>query len=188
MVKFLQINVGVGRAAQDLVLASDSLWGFDIIIFSEQNRSLQVGDGCIWDASGLSAVVVVGSIPINSSSSTEHGFCRVEFPDFRLYSCYWTPNCSTAEFSGILLRLELSIRTSRLPVVVAGDFNAKSRVWVSLWDDAKGSLLADLVAALDLSACYEGSAPTFVRGTSSSHIDVTFALARIRGKVNNQSP
>lgn len=68
---------------------------------------------------------------------------------------------------------------------MAGDFNAKSYLWGSSIEDARGTLLADLTAALDMFACNAGASPTFVRGQSKSHIDVTFASSRIRGTVNN---
>jgi len=90
-----------------------------------------------------------------------------------------------AEFKDFLLRLERSIRTSSLSVIAAGDFNAKSRTWGSPREDERGTLLADLMSALDMQACNMGSTPTFVRGTSEFIIDTTFASARIRGNVTN---
>lgn len=68
---------------------------------------------------------------------------------------------------------------------MAGDYNAKSHLWGSPIEDARGTLLADLTAALDMFACNAGASPTFVRGQSKLHIDVTFASSRIGGTVNN---
>lgn len=84
----------------------------------------------------------------------------------RLYSCYWTPNFTTADFEDFLLRLENSIRASHLPITLAGDFNSKSRAWSSQREDTRGTLLANLMATFDLSVCNEGLTLTFERGTS----------------------
>ncbi|KAE9528675.1 hypothetical protein AGLY_012250 [Aphis glycines] len=88
-------------------------------------------------------------------------------------------------FSDFLLQLERSVRTSPVPVVIAGDFNAKSRTWRNPRDDGRGTLLADLVAALDATVCNDGQSPTFVRNQSKSFIDVSFVSSRILGLVKN---
>jgi len=59
------------------------------------------------------------------------------------------------------------------PVVIAGDFNSKSPEWGSPIEDRRGRALADLLAALGLAVCNEGNGPTFVRGASESHLDLT---------------
>lgn len=97
-----------------------------------------------------------------------------------MYSCYWSPNCSIIEYKDFLLQLELSIRNSLIPVVVAGDFNAKSRAWGSPREDPRGTLLADLLASIEAAVCNNGQSPTSVRGQSQSYIDVTFVSARIQ--------
>lgn len=113
------------------------------------------------------------------------GFRCVEFPDFRLYGCYCSPNCSITDFMDFLLRLERSIRSSHILVVAAGDFNAKSKACGNPIDDTRAALLVELMSALDKPACNDGRSPTFIRGSSESHIDITFTSARIRGNVDN---
>lgn len=185
MKRILQINVGVGRAAQDLALATASQLAADLLVISEQNHNRQESDGWFADTSSRSAVAALGATPVDRWGPVARGFRWVESSGFRLYSCYWTPNCHIAEFNDFLLRLEISVRTSTLPTIVAGDFNAKSRIWGSDRDDPRGTLLADLMSALDMAVCNAGNAPTFVRGSSESHIDVTFASNRIRGSIHN---
>jgi len=150
---------------------------------SEQNRSGVEADGWFPDSHYRSSIVVRGNIPINQTGPQESGFRWTEVPGLRVYSCYWSPNCSIAEYEDFILRLERSVRTSALPCVVAGDFNAKSRLWGSPTEDKRGAILADLMSALDLHACNSGVSPTFVRGQSESHIDVTLVSNTIRGKV-----
>lgn len=185
MIRILQINVGVRRVAQDLAMASALNWDADLLVVSEQNRSQSEDDGWFADTSNRSAVVVASGVPINHVGQAELGFRWVEFPGFRLYSCYCSPNCAIDEFKDFLLRLERSIRSSSIPVIAAGDFNAKSRSWGSPRDDTRGTLLADLMSAIDMSACNEGNAPTFVRDSSESHIDITFASVGVRGSIDN---
>lgn len=185
MISFLQVNVGVGRAAQDLAIATATKLNSDFLLLSEQNRSGTEIDGWFPDSQNRSAIVVRGQIPINQFGPHESGFRWTEAPGLRVYSCYWSPNCSIAEFEYFILRLERSIRTSALPCVVAGDFNAKSRLWGSPTEDKRGVILADMMSALDLYACNSGDTPTFVRGQSESHIDVTFVSNTIRGRVED---
>lgn len=185
MISILQINVGVGRAAQDLALATMARAGADLLILSEQNRSCPESDGWYPDASGRSAIVTKGTIPLNQIGDPENGFRWLEFPGVRVYSCYWSPNCNITEYKDFLLRLERSIRASTMPIIAAGDFNAKSHLWGSPSEDARGKALADTMAALDMQACNVGNHPTFERGTSRSHIDVTFSSGNIRNKINN---
>ncbi|KAL4143949.1 hypothetical protein QTP88_006197 [Uroleucon formosanum] len=182
MTSFLQINVGVGRAAQDLALATASMQGIDIVIISEQNRNRPEEEGWYSD----SAVVALNRIPIFRVGPLEQGFRWIEVPGFRVYSCYCKPNCAISDFNDFLHRLEHSIRTAQGPVIVAGDFNAKSYLWGIPIEDARSTLLADLTAALDMFACNAGASPTFVRGQSKSHIDITFASSRIRGTVSDE--
>jgi len=185
MTRIIQINVGVGRAAQDLSLASAVKWGAEILIISEQNHNRPEADGWYSDSLGRSAVVILGNLPVNRVGPMHQGFRWVEVQGLRVYSCYWSPNCSINEYKDFLLQLELSIRNSLIPVVVAGDFNAKSRAWGSPREDPRGSLLADLLASLDAAVCNNGQSPTFVRGQSQSHIDITFVSASIQDSVSN---
>lgn len=186
MIRILQINVGVRHAAQDLALASASTWGADIIVLTEQNQTHPPeAEGWYADQTDLAAIVVLGRLPINRVGPVEKGFRWVEFPDFRLYSCYCSPNRGLSEYKDFLRRLERSVRMSSAPVTVAGNFNAKASAWGSPRDDTRGSLLVNLISALDASVCKDGTSPTFVRGQSGTFIDVTFAFWRILGTIIN---
>lgn len=56
MLTFLQINVVVGRAAQDLMMQTAEEVGADIILVSEPNRSGEGADGWYPDSSGRAAI------------------------------------------------------------------------------------------------------------------------------------
>lgn len=111
----------------------------------------------------------------------------MDFSNIRLYSCYWPPHGSSsiAEFLDFLDRLNTSIRGSKMPVIAAGDFNAKSGFWGSNHEDARGVLLTDLMSAHNMTACNQGNNPTFVREHSETHIDITFASNSIVNRITN---
>lgn len=185
MISVLQINVGVGRLAQDLAMATANNRGIDIIAISEQYRNKDEKDGWYGDASGRAAIVAMGNLQVDKIGPRLQGFRWIEANQIRFYSCYCSPNIALTEFDDFLERLETSIRESDLPAVVAGDFNSKSGTWGSPIEDARGHRLADLMESLDLIACNQGGSPTFVRGNSGTHIDVTFAASALLHKVRD---
>jgi len=180
MIRVLQINVGVCRAAQDLALATASNMGTDVIVMSEPHRCGLEVDGWYSDTGGKAAIVLsnprlqVQAIGPKDSA----GFRWVKVEDLTVYTCYWSPNTVFTLFVDFLDRLEGSIRQQTGTVIVAGDFNAKSPVWGDHNEDPKGRALVDMTASLGFIACNIGDKPTFSRvyagGISRSHIDITF--------------
>jgi len=187
MLKILQINVGMGRTSQGLTKQVAEEINADAIVISEPNRN--EGEDNAWypDSTGRAAVAVTDRIPVENPGQPERGFRWVKLSGIRLYSCYWPPHSSSSitEFADFIDRLEMSIRESELPVIVAGDFNAKSGHWGSKKEDARGVLLIDWMASLNLAVCNRGNNPTFVRGNSESHIDLTFASNSIVKSITN---
>lgn len=146
MTSFLQVNIGERNAAHDLMIPTAAQLGTEVVIISEPNRALSAKlDGWYMDAGGRAAIGLMANTPYNELGPTEQGFRWVELPGFRIYNCYCSPNSGSAVFEDFLSRLEISIMGATIPVVVAGDFNAKSRTWCSRVDDTKGDMLADLM-------------------------------------------
>jgi len=79
------------------------------------------------------------------------------------------------------------VRGATGPVIIVGDFNSKSPEWGSPLEDRRGRALAELLATLGLTICNEGSKPTFVRGTSESHLDLTLATQAVARNVTGWS-
>jgi len=173
MIRFLQINVGVCRASQDLALTTANANEADVLIISEQHRDH--GEDCGWypDAGSRAAIAVVSGIAVDKIGPPSPGFRWLEIKGYRLCSCYISPNVRFPEFEAFLSNLEASVMGATGPVVIAGDFNSKSPEWGSPIEDRRGRALADLLAALGLAVCNEGNEPTFVRGASESHLDLT---------------
>ncbi|XP_025161078.1 uncharacterized protein LOC112589999 [Harpegnathos saltator] len=70
------------------------------------------------------------------------------------------------------------------PVIVAGDFNAKSELWGSRRDDRRGEVTADWAVGLGLHIMNDGIKSTFVGSRGESIIDLSWAtpsaLRRVR--------
>lgn len=184
MVSFLQINLGGGSAAQSLMLQTAAENNIDVVIASEFYKHGRVHEQWHRDTSDRAAVAVLtANIPVDDLGAGNNGFVWVAIGDMRIYSCYWSPNISPADFEDFLRRLEASIRSSPGDVVVAGDFDAKHSEWDSPTDDGKGEALADLAQALDQVIYNRGQILTREKNEQQSYIDVTLVSARLQHKV-----
>ncbi|KAG5878217.1 hypothetical protein JTB14_020794 [Gonioctena quinquepunctata] len=68
--------------------------------------------------------------------------------------------------------------------IIAGVFNAKSPLWGSPKADQRGEHMAEWIASLRLSIHNDGT-PTFQRGASISHIDITLSTDRTASRIHN---
>ncbi|XP_077287795.1 uncharacterized protein LOC143912391 [Arctopsyche grandis] len=183
MIRILQINLNGCQAAQDVMIQTAEERRADLVIVSEQYRNIPHR----WysDASSRSAIYTpTAHLRItNAVSIGVQGWTWVEMRGVRFYSCYFSPSATVEEFKRDLVCLEDDVRTSTLPVVVAGDFNSKAPEWGSQKTDRRGILLSEMASHLHLHAANVGSAYTFVRGSTGSVIDVTFAGETIIGRI-----
>lgn len=183
MVRFIQINTNTCQAAQALLQQVSYETHSDVILVSEQYQNIETR----WysDKGAKAAIHVVSTCLriTNVETPPSEGWTWVETVGLRIYSVYLSPNSPFNEFVQCLDKLEESIRASTLPVVVAGDFNAKAPEWGSSKIDRRGSFLCDLAARLHLQAANVGTNNTFVRGSTGSVIDVTFVSESITNRV-----
>jgi len=88
----------------------------------------------------------------------------------------YLPSLSLAEFEAALDELEEVVRSSLPgPVLVMGDFNAKSAVWGCPYGDRRGETLLDWAGSLGLTLLNEGTVATCVRPQGESILDLTWA-------------
>jgi len=75
------------------------------------------------------------------------------------------PSWSLAEFDSLLERVGDIVRDipPASPLIVAGDFNAKSPAWGESRQDVRGTTLVEWVNSLDLHIFNEGRASTCIR-------------------------
>lgn len=136
------------------------------------------------DASRRAAIASVSNLPVDQTNNGVHdGFAWVTTGDIRVYSCYWSPNTTHPEFENYLRRVEASIRTSPVDVVVGGDFNAQHGYWSSPINDAKGDALADMAQTLDLTVFNHGDTPTREKDGRQSFIDLTLVSSRLYPRI-----
>jgi len=191
MINIMQINVDGGRNAQDLLMATASERGADVLIVSEPYCCGTEDEGWFPDTSSRAAVFIANpKMRVREIGHRDNdGFRWVALDDIIIYSCYWSPNTDYTSFVDFLDRLEGSVRNAQGAVIVAGDFNAKSPVWGDHREDLKGQALADMMASMDMVACNKGDSPTFCQvykgGISRSHIDITFVTGNEHLNVRN---
>jgi len=93
---------------------------------------------------------------------------------------YSSPNRSLAEFEEFLDRVTVAIWPLLPgPVLVMGDFNAKSAEWGSPRSDARGETLVEWANALGFVVLNRGSEHTCVRQHGGSIVDVSFATPAV---------
>ncbi|KAH8338737.1 hypothetical protein KR074_007366, partial [Drosophila pseudoananassae] len=102
------------------------------------------------------------------------GFVRARIGGAWLYSCYMAPSLTTNEFERMMDCLGNYIR-GRFEVLVAGDFNAWAQDWGCPRMNARGRVVRETFASLDLVLLNEGNQHTFSRAGAGSIIDMMFA-------------
>lgn len=182
--KILQINLGRGREAQDLMFNNASQKGIDIILVSEQYAKIE-GKPWFQDVLGKAAICVINPrITIDKIEENNENFVVIYTNGIRIYSCYYSPNIETDDFLRRLGHIEENLKRETNPVLVGGDFNSKSSEWRSKITDNRGVAVSEMFASLDLIVLNRGTSPTFRRGESNSIIDITAASINIAGRTN----
>jgi len=175
MIRFLQINLNVNWAAEQLMAQTADELGADVLIVSEP--ATHYGQEDRWCFS-LDRKAAVG-FSRHSTLSCVHrgsgnGFAWMTLRDVTVFSCYLRPGATLQEFNTALSDLEDAIRArGDAPVILAGDFNAWHVEWGSDSTNPRGCAISDLAASLGLIIANTGTTPTFRRGAATSVIDIT---------------
>lgn len=113
-------------------------------------------------------------------------YTAVEWGPLWVVGCYIPPSVDSATFGDILDEISLIVqRRLPEPIVVAGDFNAKSAHWGSRRTDHKGRVLEDWAAVLGLCIANQGSSSTLVRPQGESIIDLTWASPSAADRISD---
>ncbi|XP_011882764.1 PREDICTED: uncharacterized protein LOC105570281, partial [Vollenhovia emeryi] len=111
------------------------------------------------------------------------GWVMVEWGPLLVVGVYLRPSLSRAELEERLEDLEMQVRASLpRPILIAGDFNAKSALWGSRRPDCKGAEVEAWADRLGLHLVNTGTKSTCVRPQGESVVDITWvspAAARI---------
>lgn len=103
MIRVLQIHIGEGRDAHDLMMETAKASYSDIIILSEPNKARGAKLPQYYtDRGGRAALVVVDErLKITKiGPGNEQGFRWLIAAGIKVYSCYWPPCISATDFVG----------------------------------------------------------------------------------------
>lgn len=180
--KCLQTNLGRGRVAHNLAYALALEIDADLIIISEPNIRISDGAEFIRDKNKVVAVQIINKNIGIEGHTIGKGYISLKFKTFHLYCCYISPNITVEMFENSLDIIMNDARSCGKDTIIAGDLNSKSPLWGAPMSDRRGSYLADWASELNLIFLNTGD-PTFERGNTRSHIDVTCASPGIASKI-----
>lgn len=119
--------------------------------------------------------------PLYQRITRGSGYVAAVLGEVLVVEVYFSPNRPLADFEAFLVELgEVVIRSRTRRVLVASDFNAKSRAWGSPVANAFGQPLEQWVVITGLIVMNRGSTPSCVRPQGSSIVDITFASQLLR--------
>ncbi|KXZ75566.1 hypothetical protein TcasGA2_TC031845 [Tribolium castaneum] len=179
------LNANRSRRAHDILHKTASETNSDIVLLSEPNLKVVDNPRYLHDIRKDTAINILSKHVQLKCSGSGSGFTWISTSVVTVYSCYISPNSTIGEFINVLESLTTSMQTQSDPVIVTGDFNAKSTEWGMPYSDRRGSLLADWIAQHDLTAANKHDEYTFQRGLAQSIIDLTLVPTYLVHKLSN---
>lgn len=169
--KVIQINLNHCRTAQDILSQMIIDEQADVVLISEPYKNI---DNQTWakDKSGLAAIWTRGKHAFQEIGQAE-GFVRAKVNGTHFYSCYARPSATIEEYQMMLRNLVTDVQ-GRNPVVIGGDFNAWATEWGSRVTNARGRVLLETLAPLNISIANTGEVYTYRKAGVGSIIDITF--------------
>lgn len=181
-INFLQVNLGRARAGHDMMMATALTKEIDILLTTEPNKKIVNTSGWLKDQNSDAAIYIRNKAVKMRGFKSAVGWIRLDLENFSIYSCYLSPNIAIRNFEEALDEIMNDVRIIGRESVITGDFNSKSPVWGSPSTDTRGDKVVEWLATMDLTTLNDGN-PTFVRGASHSHIDITLATNKIARKI-----
>lgn len=182
--RFIQGNLNHCAQAQDLLVQTIAQWSIDVGIVAEPYR-VPARNDWVGDVNESVALVFGPKItpPLCGNTTRGHGFVVAKMGALTVVGVYFSPNRPLVDFEAFLLRLTAFISAATGPVIVAGDFNAKSTLWGSPATDARGRAMADWLASTGLVLANEGAVNTCVRQQGGSIVDLTLVSPSVARRV-----
>lgn len=187
MINFLQINLAKSPEAHALAEVTIRNSKVDIVLVSEANkRYISENEGWFKDSKSITAIKVFNKSMKVYDWGIGKGFVWIVIDDIQIFSCYVSPNVSLNEFKIFLDGIKTEINSSKYKrFIVGGDLNSKSYLWHSRKEDDRGKELCEWIVEMNLDVMNKGNTPTFVRGKSSSIIDITMCSRNLTRKIEN---
>ena len=177
----LYCNTNRSKDSHDIMNKQSKEILADVICVSEPNWTTVSNCDWIRDKNTDAAIKSNGTMAVKKEVGD--GFCSIELDNLIIYSCYISPNANIQTFECFLMGIKASIGEKKKPVIVIGDFNAKSKVWGSQINDRRGNVVLDWAADTDLFLLNDGKTPTFRRGLQTSFIDLTWASMSMLNRI-----
>ncbi|XP_029674535.1 uncharacterized protein LOC115242415 [Formica exsecta] len=167
---------------------SQENWKCGVGIAAEPYRVPE--DNPCWATNNSGSVAITWRMEIGSPPCSKirggRGHVAVEWGSLWVVGCYILPSTDLATFGEIFDEIELIVqRRFPEPIMVAGDFNAKSRHWGSRQTNRKGGVLEEWAAVLGLGIVNQGSSSTLVCPQGESIIDLTWASPSAADRISN---
>lgn len=132
MTRLLQENLNHARQAQDLFVHTLAELDCGLGVIAEPYRVPATHPCWASDLSGLAALTwrETSSSPPCRHRESGHGFVAVDWGPMSVIAVYVSPNVSQTQFEDWLDDVrECARQCAPRPLIVAGDFNAKSGMW-----------------------------------------------------------
>lgn len=183
MISFIQGNLNHCRVAQDLLYQYMVEEKVDIALLSDPHRIEPTANWYSDCGQQRAAIYIMSDRVTIANVLKDPEFVSARINGVQVFSCYASPNQPLVVFTDFLQRLEDKIRTipQGVPVLVTGDFNARSPAWGDWVSNARGEELGMLIESLELLIMNSGSIPTFTRGAGSV-IDLTLVSESLTGR------
>lgn len=183
----IQANLNHAGRAQDLFLQSLAERDGGLGIISEPYRVPVDNPNWVSSTDGRAAIVWRGAekSPPMTLLEAGVGHVAVRWGTIVVVSLYVSPNMGSREYNERMLAIRDCVRKhTPLPIIIAGDFNAKSGVWGSPRTNEKGRTVLDWAAELGLTIMNTGNISTCVRMQGESIIDLTWATPSAVNKIS----
>lgn len=114
------------------------------------------------------------------------GHVAVLWRGWIIISIYISPKNSRENLEKILDAVERRLTNrGKNQIILAGDFNAKAKLWGCRRDCGKGKALRDWAAAQNLSILNEGTESTCIRPLGESIVDLTWVSGKAKHRIFN---
>lgn len=101
------------------------------------------------------------------------GFVTVKWKKTLIVGIYLSPKLTIREVEERFDKINRNIRAQEpSPLIIGGDFNAASEVWGARKSNARGKLILDWMATMDLECLNEGRESTCIRPQGESIVDL----------------
>ena len=180
-----QVNTDRARATHDLIHALTRTNNVDIVVYNELNKKMAARHKwCIDRRVDVAIDVISNELPIIRQGQGD-GYAWVELRECTIYGCYISPNITIDSFEVYLYRIHTDTMKQGKPIIIAGDFNAKSPMWGSPTEDRRGAILTEWIGQINLTILNSGTKPTFERNSRGSFIDLTMCTSNMVSKIGD---